>query len=110
MALTPTRAYLGQPGTTDGTLYTVSSSAGSYFIVKEILVVNTSASAATISLALNGTAATAANCAWADAYPVAANSSVVFALSTVLNASDTIHGLQGTSGALTVTVSGVAGP
>lgn len=93
-----------QPGTTDGTLYTVPGATS--VIVKEIVLTNTTGTAATVSLALNGTAATAANCLLSG-YSVPANSTVVFALSTVLNAGDTIHALQGTASACTVTVSGV---
>ena len=111
MALTPALLYEGQPGTTDGTLYTVSATAGSFVIVKEILINNVTGADATISLARNGTAATAGNCIYAYTLTIPANTLVPLGtFSTVLNASDTLHGLQGISGALVVTISGVTGP
>lgn len=107
MAITPSRLYFGQPSTGDTTLFTASTT---YVILKEVVVTNTTATAATFNLALNGTSATASNCFLGYQYSVGANSTVVFALSTVLANTNTIHGLQATSGALSVTISGVLGP
>lgn len=94
-----------QPATTNATLYTVPAITKT--IVKEIIISNTTATAATISLAINGTAATAANL-FLSGYSIPANDVRVFSLSTSLGtAADTVQGLQGTASALTVTISGV---
>lgn len=112
MALTPNRYYLGQPGTTDTVLATIPSTAGSYGIIKEILLINTTATAVAVTLGVNGTAA--ANQIVNVSVPGNGAGStanlVALALSTVLNAGDTIHGLQGTASAVTVEISGISGP
>ena len=92
------------PGTTDSTAYTVPASTS--VILKEIIIANTTGSAATVSIGLNGTSLTAAN-QIVGAKSIPANDIVVLALSTVLNTGDTIHVSQGTSSACTVTSSGV---
>ncbi len=102
---TPKRMYFGTPATTDATLYTAPSVTPGA-IVKQILLVNTTATAATVTLALNGTAATAANQILA-AVSVAANQVITLDCSQVLNSGDTIHGLQGTSSACNVLISGL---
>ncbi len=93
-----------QPGTTNATLYTVP--AATTVVVRNIHVCNTTAANATISLATNGTAATAANC-WLTALSVPANSSYDWSGFLHLSATDTLQALQGTASALTVTISGV---
>jgi hypothetical protein len=93
-----------QPGTTNGTSYTVPGS--TTVIVRNIHICNTTASVATVSLAINGTAATAANC-WLSALSIPPNGSYDWSGFLHLSAADTLQGLQGTSGALTVTISGV---
>ena len=93
-----------QPGTGNGTLYTVPGATS--VVVRSIHVCNTTSSAATLSLAINGTAATAANC-WLDELSIPANGSYDWSGFLALATTDTIQGLQGTSGALTVTISGV---
>ncbi len=101
MAWTPTRIYgPAQPGTTNATLYTASGNV----VVKEILLSNTSASAATVTLAINAAATTAAN-QIVPALSVPANSIIILAVSIPLVNTDTIQGLQGTSAAVTVTIS-----
>lgn len=94
-----------QPGTTNGTLYTVPGATTAH--VKSVKVVNTTGTAATITLALNGTAATAANHWLFSAYSVPANGFVHVETYEALAAADTIQGLQGTSAALTVTISAI---
>jgi len=92
-----------QPGTGNGTLYT---STGVTSIVKEIRICNTTATAATITLSINGTAATVANC-FLVALSIPGNGEYLSTGYLVLASGDTIQGLQGTSSALTVTISGI---
>lgn len=103
MADTLKRMYFGQPATTNATLYTAPA-AGS--VVRTIHISNTTATAATISLGLNGTPATAAN-AFYSAFSVPPNGIHVWNGNIVLDNGNTLQGLQGTSGALTVLISGV---
>jgi hypothetical protein len=93
-----------QPGTSNATLYTVP--AVTTVVVRSIHVCNTTGTAATISLAINGTAATAANC-WLSALSIPANGSYDWSGFLHLSTTDTIQGLQGTANALTVTINGV---
>jgi hypothetical protein len=105
MTDTAARAYgPAQPGTSNGTLYTVPTDY--QFIVRNIHACNTTSSAATLSVGLNGTAATAANCLL-SALSIPAYSTYDWSGFLCLEAADTIQSLQGTSGALTVTISGV---
>lgn len=97
------RMYFGQPGTTNGTLYTAPSTGA---VVRSIHINNTTSSSATISLGINGTPATAANAVY-SAFAVPANGLHVWNGSMVLGNGDTLQGLQGTSAALTVVISGV---
>ena len=92
-----------QPGTGNATLVTASGK----IRIKTIHVANTTASAATISLAINGTAATAANC-FIKGYSVPAQGTYDWTGEIVLADTDTIQGLQGTGSALTVIISGEA--
>jgi hypothetical protein len=105
MADTASRVYgPAQPGTTNGTLYTVPGATTA--TLRNIHIANTTASAATISLAINGTAATAANC-FLSGLSIPANGSYDWSGFLVLATTDTLQGLQGTTGALTVTVSAI---
>lgn len=108
MADTLKQMYFGQPGTTNGTLYTVpgSGSTVAAAVIRNIHICNTTATAATISLSLNGSGATAANNIYRT-FSVPANGVHIANVSIVLDAGDTIQGLQGTSAALTVVISGV---
>lgn len=92
-----------QPGTTNSTLYTVSAGT---VVVRNIHICNTTGTAATISLAINGSAATAAN-RWLSSISVAPNGTYDWSGFLHLSTTDTIQGLQGTASALTVTISGV---
>lgn len=111
MAYTPTRLYTGQPGTTITTLYTVPAS--TRVIVRQIIVANTTGTAATFTLHLvpnsGGSVGTAAAAnAIATAVSVAANSTTYLEVRQVLGAAnDTIQALQGTASALTFAISGV---
>lgn len=102
------RMYFGQPSTSNGTLYTAPGSTNTTpsAVVRTIHVANTSGAAATLSLGLNGTAATAAN-QILGAFSVPAYGVLSISTNVVLNETDTLQGLQGTSGALTVVISGV---
>lgn len=105
MADAASRVYgPAQPGTGNGTLYTVPGATTA--TIRNIHICNTTGTAATISLALNGTAATAANCLL-SALSIPANGSYDWSGFLVLATGDTLQGLQGTSGALTVTVSAI---
>lgn len=106
MAETLKRMYFGQPTTSNATLYTAPSGTGATAVIRSIHVANTSGSSATVSLGLNGTAATAAN-QFVGAFSVPANGLFVENINIVLDDGDTIEGLQGTNGALTVIISGV---
>lgn len=106
MTITAARLYQGQPTTAEQTLYTVP--ANNTAIVKEIIVTNNTGSNATITLSIVPSGQTAGPLnRICTGKVVPANDVVVFALSTVMNSGDFISGLQGTNGALTVTISGV---
>lgn len=93
-----------QPGTTNSIIYTVPVSTN--VVVRNIHICNTTANNATISLAIDASAATAANC-WLSGLSIPGNSSYDWSGFLHLDASDTIQALQGTASALTVTISGV---
>lgn len=90
-----------QPGTSNATLYT----AAAVTIVRNIHVVNTTASAATITIALGGTSDTAAN-HFLSALSIPENGSYDWSGFLHVPNGGTITGKQGTSAALTVTISG----
>lgn len=94
-----------QPATTNATLYTVPGATTA--TVQSVTVTNTTGTAATITLALNGTSDTAANHWLLSAYSVPASGFVHIPCWDILAAADTIQGKQGTSTALTVTISAV---
>lgn len=95
--------YQGQPGTSNGTLFTVP--ANHNYVVTTITLANTTASAATITLARNGTSATAAN-QFVPGVSLGANSTTVLTGPFNFVTTDTCQALQGTSGAITVYMSG----
>lgn len=88
-----------QPGTVTGILFTVAGS--KRVTIKQIIVANTTASAATLTIGIGGTAA--ANLI-IPTVSVPANTTVTFDLTQTLEAAETLNGLQGTSAALTVTI------
>ena len=100
--------YRGQPATSIGTLYTVTNTNDYYTIVKNIIVCNTTNTTATFDLhtvASGGTAA-ATNQVFSD-FAVQGDETVSIDVSLVLAKNETIQALQVTSGALTLTISGV---
>lgn len=99
---TPTRFYgPAQPGTTNGTLYTVG--AAKIAIIKTIHIANVTALDATITLSISGSTDALM---WMKGFTVPANSTYDWTGELVLAAADTIQGLQGTGSAITVTISG----
>ncbi len=111
---TPQRLYQGQPGAAEGTLYTAPANTtdnpapGATAILKSMLVANTTAAAATLTLYLvpSGGTAGAGNMLF-NALSVAAGATTVIDLEQYMEAGDFLAGLQGTASALTVTISGV---
>ena len=93
-----------QPGTGNATAYTVDASA--QVVIRNIQFTNTTGTDATVSISINGTAATASNCLF-YLFTVAASSSFPWPVFIVLNETDTLQILQGTGSAITVTISGV---
>lgn len=107
MATTQKKMYQGQPATgAQATLYTNATALGA--IIKEVIVNNTTATAATITLAVttSGAAGAAAN-SILTAKSVPANDLIILALNTAMLNTDLITGAQGTASALTVTISGI---
>lgn len=102
----PKRLYIGQPGTSLSTLYTVPD--GYKVIIKNIMLINTTSTDAKITIYFvpSGDSANNTNMIISD-YAVIANDTVVIDLSAVLESGDTIQAIQTTSGAVTVYVSGV---
>jgi hypothetical protein len=88
----------------NATLYTVASATTA--IVKSIHITNTSALDATVSLAINGTSATATNC-FLQGFTVPAHGEYDWEGFLVLATTDTIQGLAGTTAVLAITISGV---
>jgi hypothetical protein len=98
MANTPKKLYANKPTTTSTTLYTVPASTTT--IVKNIVLCNTTSSVATITLTAGGQTII-------NTYNVNANDTVTLDLTLVMSAADTITGLQGTSNAISVYISGM---
>lgn len=103
MAVTPTRVYgPAQPGTSTAVLATVAAS--KRWIVKQVLLANTTGAAASVTLGIGGTAA--AN-QIVPAVLVPANDVETIDMTLVMTAAETLNGLQGTSAAVTVTVTAI---
>lgn len=98
MATTPKKLYASTPTTASSTLYTVPASTKT--IVKSVVIGNTSASDATITLGFGGINLLTSTV-------VEGNNTKVIDLSLVLEAGEKITGLQSRSNALTIYVSGV---
>lgn len=111
---TAERLYEGQPGTTEATLYTAPAyasgspyQAGATALAKRLIVCNTTASAATLTLYLvpSGGTAGVANMLF-NALSVAAGTTQILDLEQSMNPGDFIAGLQSVAAALTVSLSG----
>lgn len=99
------KLYQGQPTTSFTTLYTVPASTD--VKITSIVLCNTSASPATATLSVVTAAGTAGvTNEIVSAMPIGANSTVILDTSLYMSAADFIAGLQGTAGAVTVTISG----
>lgn len=102
---TPKQMYVGQPGTGDTLLYTAPAGGA---IIKSITVTNTTASAATLTLAFPaGASGVDAAERLLSAQSIPANDYIDLEVSHVLANAETIRALQGTGSALTVHISGV---
>lgn len=100
------RFYLGQPGTTMASIYTVP--ANTTGIIKEIILTNTTATPADISLSIVPSGGSAGlNNRIFEQKEIPANGSEIIQLTTVVEAGDTIQMSQITDGAITATMSGV---
>lgn len=97
------KLYQGQPGTSDAALYTAPGSTD--VKVNSIVICNTTASPATLTLNVR-TGAVGATNRILSAFSVAGNDTVTLETPVMLTAADVISGLQGTASALTVTISG----
>ena len=106
MAFAPIRLYQGQPGTSATTLYTVPS--GKKVILKQIHVCNVTGTDAnfTLSLVPSGGSQSNNNRLFAS-FNVPANGVFVEDFNQVMNSRDFLSGLQSTSGAITLTISGI---
>lgn len=118
MTYTETRLYQGQPSTAQATILTGASTftddlGNTYnnvkrIIIKTIRISNTAASNATLGLNLvkSGGAVSNANSIVPNvSYP--ANSATSDDPSQVLGIGDTLSAIQGTAGAITLTIAGV---
>lgn len=103
--VTRVRLYGGQPGTTEGTLYTVPAATNAK--VSQIVLCNTSSSPAAISLSAVPSAGTAgAANRILSGLSLAGNSVTTLDMSVFMDTGDFLSGLQTVSGAITVTISG----
>lgn len=101
MAITETRIYgPAQPGTSTAVIYTVP--AVTTAILKQIILANTTGSAATVTIGINGSDA---EDRIIPSISVAANSVYTLDIALPLPTADTLDAFQGTSAAITVTIS-----
>lgn len=96
MPVIPKNLTGGTLGTTSGTLYTASNKA----IVKEIILCNKTATAATATLAIDGKTIVGGK-------PIAANDTLIIPLSSVVEVGKLITGSAGTASAIDYYISGV---
>lgn len=101
--------YQGTPATSDELLYTSPNLPGARTEVAQIVVTNTSSSTATVRLHLvkkGGTSATT-NAVLYDLSCSAKGTTVYQDIRLVLEEGDMLRGLNGTSGAVCLTISGL---
>ena len=107
MAFLPNRFYHDQPSAVSADMMSFGGSG----IIKSIVFCNTTASAATITLGISTTPVSdAASKRLFSAVTVPANTTMTVDCSIVVDSSYRLYGLQGTAGAITVSVHGVALP
>lgn len=105
MQFSPSQLYIGQPSTSATQL---TSTVSGKILIKHIVVCNTTASAATITIGANATATDVAARRLLSAVSVSANSSLFYDCNVVIESPNLVlYGLQGTASALTVHVYGV---
>lgn len=103
---TPKRLYIGQPGTVEQTLYTVPSLKN--VILKQIVLTNTTATDAVISLSMVPSGSTPGNNnRILKDLSILANNFKIIELAQVLGTGDSISAIQTTDGAITAAISGV---
>ncbi|OAT71867.1 hypothetical protein [Parageobacillus thermoglucosidasius] len=98
MAATPKRLYKGTAGTTSSTAYTVP--ANTTTIVKNIVLTNKSASAATVTVVIAGTEII-------NNYSIDPNDTISVDLSLVMSAGETITVQASAANAINIYISGV---
>ena len=105
VTLNRVRLYAGQPGTSEGTLYTVPASTNAK--VTEVVLANTSSAPATVSLSAvpSGGSAGNSNRLFVN-LSVDGNGIVIMDMSVFLDTGDFLSAVQATSGAITLTISG----
>lgn len=113
MAYTPTGLYQGQPGVTETTatpgILSSAVPASTIWIVKQIVVCNTSTSTAvTLSLSIVPTGSIGGNAnRIISNYPLAAGQTTTFDLSVVMTTGGFITAMSSSPNTVTVTISGV---
>lgn len=90
-------------GTATTTLFTVTT--GYQWAVKQIIICNTDGSERIVTLAYDGTAATATNC-FIYRLPIAQYDTIVLDTALIFEAGDTLQGLCDTASKVTVCVTG----
>lgn len=109
MPLQDVRIYQGQPGTAEGTIYTVGTGNTHVKLHKmEVVMANTTANDSTVSLSLvpSGGVAGVTN-RILPSVKVPANSVASIKFNQFMSVGDFLSALQGTAGAITLTISGV---
>lgn len=103
------RGYLGVGSPSAASvLYTAPVNAGSYSIVKEVVLCNTGATIATVDLyTIESAGSVAANRKIISSAEIDPGTTVVFEMSTVLEDQDTIRGAADPAAQVTATISGV---
>jgi hypothetical protein len=99
------RFYVGQPGTSEGTVYTVAASTNAK--ISQIVLCNTSNSPASLSLSVvpSGGSAGATN-RIISGLSLDANSTTTLDMSVFMDTGDFISAIQTVSGAITAYISG----
>lgn len=90
-------------GTSTTTIMTVTTNY--QWAVKQIIICNTDGVERLVTLAYDGSAATAGNC-FVYQLPIAASDTIVLDTALVLEAGDTLQGLSDTANKVTVSVTG----
>ena len=97
--------FEGQPTQADTLLYTAGVTAS---IVRSIHATNTTGLSATLTLGLNAGGTLGTTTHWLSAFNVLPRDTYDWGGFATIVASGTIRALQGTTGALTVTISGIS--